>query len=148
MIEGDDLEIKHATFVKASADQVYNAFTTAEGLDAWFTKGAKVDPTPGGEILFRWRDWEPDRVTGEDGGPVLEAIPPERFVFQWHPEDASYATTVEVDFTQMATGTTVRLWEYGYLDPPTSRSCRLDCAAVWGEALTLLKVYIEHGVRY
>ena len=141
MVEGDDLEIKHATFVKASADQVYNAFTTAEGLDAWFTNGAKVDPRPRGEILFRWRDWGPDRVTGEDGRPVLEAVPPERFVFQWHPEDASYATTVEVDFTQMAAGTTVRLRENGYLDTSTSKRC----TAGWGEALTLL---VEHGVRY
>ena len=148
MVERDDLEIKHATFVRANADQVYKAFTTVEGLDAWFTNGAKLDPRPGGEILFRWRDWGPDRVTGEDGGPVLEAVPPERFVFQWHPEDASYATTVEVDFTQMAGGTTVRLREYGYLDTPTSKRCRLDCAAGWGEALTLLKVYVEHGVRY
>jgi len=80
-------------------------------------------------------------VTGEDGEPVLEAVPPERFVFQWHPEDASYATTVEVDFTQMAAGTTVRLRENGYLDTSTSKRC----TAGWGEALTLL---VEHGVRY
>ena len=123
MVERDDLEIKHATFVRAGADQVYNAFSSAEGLDAWFTNGAEINPRPGGEILFRWRDWGPERVTGEDGGPVLEAVPLKRFVFQWHPEDASYATTVEVDFTQMATGTTVRLREYGYLDTSTSRRC-------------------------
>jgi uncharacterized protein YndB with AHSA1/START domain len=63
MVEEVDLEIKHATFVRASADQVYNAFTAAEGLDAWFTNGAEIDPRPGGKILFRWRDWGPDRVT-------------------------------------------------------------------------------------
>ena len=102
MVERDDLEIKHATFVRAGADQVYNAFSSAEGLDAWFTNGAEINPRPGGEILFRWRDWGPERVTGEDGGPVLEAVPLKRFVFQWHPEDESYATTVEIDFTQMA----------------------------------------------
>lgn len=125
MVERDNLEIKQATFVRASADQVYNAFTTSEGLDAWFTKGAEVDPRLGGEILFRWRDWGPDRVAGEAGGPVLEAVPPERFVFQWHPEDASYATKVEIDFTKIAGGTTVRLREYGYLDTPSSRHGRV-----------------------
>ncbi len=148
MVEKDDLEIRHATFVRASADQVYKAFTTAEGLDAWFTDGAKVEPRPGGKILFRWKDWGPDRVSGEDGGPVLEAIPSMRFIFQWHPEDQSYATTVEVNFTQIEGGTTVRLREYGYLDTLTSKRCQLDCAAGWGEALTLLKVYVEHGIRY
>lgn len=148
MVQNDDLEIKHATFIRASADQVYNAFTTAEGLDAWFTEGAHVDPRPGGKIIFRWRDWGPDRVTGEDGGSVLEAVPSERFVFQWHPEDSSYATTVEVEFSQKEGGTIVRLREYGYLDTPTSRRCQLDCAAGWGETLTLLKFYVEHGLRY
>ena len=127
---------------------MYEAFTTARGLNAWFTVGASVDPRPGGHIQFRWQDWGPDRVTGEGGGPVLEAIHPQRFVFQWHPENASYATTVEVDFISTQGGTNVRLREYGYQDTPSSRQCLVDCAAGWGEALTLLKVYVEHGVRY
>jgi uncharacterized protein YndB with AHSA1/START domain len=143
-----DLEIRHATFVRADPERVYEAFTTAEGLDAWFTVGASVDPRPGGQIQFRWQDWGPDRVTGEDGGPVLEAIRPQRFVFQWHPESDSYATTVEVDFLCTEGGTNVRLREHGYQDTPTSRRCLVDCAAGWGEALTLLKVYVEHGIRY
>ncbi len=48
MSEPGDLEIRHATYVRADPDQVYDAFTTAEGLDAWFTEGADVDPRPGG----------------------------------------------------------------------------------------------------
>ncbi len=76
-------------------------------------------------------------MTGEDGGPVLEAVKPRRFVFQWHPEDESYATTVEVDFTPTEGGTVVRLREYGYQNTQTSQRCQLDCAAGWGEALTL-----------
>jgi uncharacterized protein YndB with AHSA1/START domain len=135
-----DLEIKHATLVRADPERVYEAFTTANGLDAWFTDGSSVDPRPGGEIRFRWRNWGPDRVSGEDGGPVLEAEKPRRFVFQWYPDDESYATTVEVDFAPSEQGTVVRLREYGYRDTPTSRCCQLDCAAGWGEALTLVKV--------
>ena len=132
-----DLEIRQATLVRANPERVYEAFTTAEGLDAWFTDGSTVDPRPGGEIRFRWRDWGPDKVTGEDGGPILEAVKPRRFVFQWHPEDESYATTVEVDFTPTEGGTVVRLREYGYQNTQTSQRCQLDCAAGWGEALTL-----------
>jgi uncharacterized protein YndB with AHSA1/START domain len=137
MGEVKDLEIRQATLVRADPQRVYEAFTTAEGLDAWFTDGSTVDPRPGGEIRFRWRDWGPDKVTGEDGGPVLEAVKPRRFVFQWHPEDESYATTVEVDFTPTEGGTVVRLREYGYQNTQTSQRCQLDCAAGWGEALTL-----------
>lgn len=137
MGEVKDLEIRQATLVRADPQRVYEAFTTAEGLDAWFTDGSTVDPRPGGEIRFRWRDWGPDKVTGEDGGPVLEAVKLRRFVFQWHPEDESYATTVEVDFTPTEGGTVVRLREYGYQNTQTSQRCQLDCAAGWGEALTL-----------
>ena len=148
MIDIFDTEIRHSTLVRASPEQVYDAFTTAEGLDGWFTSGAEVDPWPGGEIRFRWVDWGPDRFSGEDGGPVLEARRPERFVFQWFPDGPSYSTTVEVDFEPVAEGTVIRLREHGYQDTPSGRLACLNCAAGWGEALTLLKFFVEHGLRY
>jgi uncharacterized protein YndB with AHSA1/START domain len=142
------LEIRHAVLVHAPPERVYDAFTTGEDLDGWFTSGAVVDPRPGGQIRFRWVAWGPDRVTGEDGGPVLEAFRPNRFVFQWHPGGPSYATKVEVDFEPAAEGTIVRLREHGYPDTPEGHRACLDCAAGWGEALVLLKFYVEHGLRY
>jgi len=143
-----DMQIEHSTFVRAAPEQVYDAFTTTEGLDGWFTQGAMVDPHPGGEIRFRWVNWGPDRVTDKDGGPVLEARRPERFVFQWYPDNPSYPTTVEVDFQPTAGGTIIRLREHGYHDTPTGRKALINCATGWGEALTLLKFYVEHGIRY
>ncbi len=143
-----DAAISHAVLVRALRERVYDAFTTAEGLDGWFTTGASVDARPGGEIRWRWVDWGPDRVTAEDGGPVLEARRPARFVFAWRPDHPGYATTVEVDFTQTDAGTVVRLREHGYRDTPSGRQAVLGCAAGWGEALTLLKFYVEHGLRY
>ncbi|HJW91682.1 MAG TPA: dienelactone hydrolase family protein [Anaerolineales bacterium] len=82
-----DTDIRHATLVRTSPERVYAAFTTAEGLDSWFTSGASVDPRLGGEIRFHWVAWGPDGVTGKDGGPILEAQSPERFVFQWQPDN-------------------------------------------------------------
>lgn len=143
-----DLEILHATLVKAAPERVYEAFTTAEGLDGWFTRGSFVDPRPGGRISFRWENWGPDHISGEDGGPVLEALPPGRFVFQWHPDGDSYATTVEVCFEAVPAGTIVRLKEYGYQDTASGRRAFASCACGWGEALTLLKFYVEHGLTY
>lgn len=78
----------------------------------------------------------------------MEALRPKRFVFQWHPDNPSYATTVEVDFEPAAEGTIVRLREHGYADTPEGHRACLDCAAGWGEALVLLKFYVEHGLRY
>jgi uncharacterized protein YndB with AHSA1/START domain len=93
-------------------------------------------------------EWGPDRFTGEDSGPVLEAHHPERFVFQWYPDSPAYSTTVEVNFEPADGGTVVRLREYGYHDTPSGHRACLDCAAGWGEAMTLLKFYVEHNLRY
>src|SRR2546425_7519824 len=57
-----DIEAEAKTFVQASPERVYDAFATAEGLDGWFTRGAKVDARPGGELLFGWKDWGADLI--------------------------------------------------------------------------------------
>ncbi len=143
-----DLEIRHSVLVKAPPERVYDGIATAEGLDGWFTSGATVRAQSGGEIRFRWRDWGPNRVSCEDGGPVLEARRPERFVFQWRPDNPSYATTVEIDLERVAEGTVIRLREHGYQDTPEGRRKLVECATGWGEALTLWKFFMEHGLRY
>lgn len=138
-------EINQATFIKAPPEKVYDTITSAEGWDAFFTTGMEIDPRPGGNILFRWKDWGPDFYTLSAGGPVLEAKRPERFVFQW---GSKYLTTIMIDLIEEHGGTTVRLIECGYRNTPESRAMMLECAAGWGEALTLLKFYIEHGITY
>jgi uncharacterized protein YndB with AHSA1/START domain len=134
------------TLVRAPRERVYDAFTQAEELDAWFTTGAEVDPRPGGEMRWRWKEWGPNRVTAEDRGPVLEARRPERYVFGW--QEALGGTTVELDFEEHPEGTVVRLHEHGYADTPEGWAGFSECSTGWGEALTLLKFWVEHGVRY
>jgi uncharacterized protein YndB with AHSA1/START domain len=139
-------EIRMATLVRAPRERVYDALTLAEHLDAWFTTGAEVDPRPGGEMTWRWERWGPDEVTAEDRGPVLEARRPVRYVFQW--QAGLGGTTVEVDFEAHVAGTVVRLREHGYPDTPEGWAGYQECSTGWGEALTLLKFYVEHGLRY
>ena len=144
-----DMEIRHETFVRAPREEIYDALTTASGLDAWFTTGAEVEPRAGGVMHWRWRDWGPEKVTAEDRGRVLEARRPERFAFEWHgSRDEDHPTTVELDFEEADGGTVVRLRERGYPDTPGGRAAFANCAAGWGEALTLAKVYVEHGLSY
>lgn len=143
-----DLDVRCSILVRADREKVYDGIATAAGLDGWFTRGAAVEARPGGQIRFRWRDWGPDRVSAEDGGPVLEAQRPQKFVFQWYPDGPQYATTVEIDFCEDPDGTVIRLREYGYHDTPSGRRALLECATGWGEALALWKVYVEHGIRY
>jgi uncharacterized protein YndB with AHSA1/START domain len=142
------MEIRHATIIRAAPEVVFDAFTTGQGLDAWFTQGAQVEAQPGGRIFFRWVDWGPNQINAQDDGTVLEVQRPARFVFQWHPDEPDYATTVEVDFQAEGEHTIVRLREAGFRDTPSGRVAFADCATGWGEALTLLKFYVEHGLRY
>ena len=138
-------DIRVSTLVRAPRERVYDALTRAEELDAWFTTGAEVDARPGGEMVWRWVGWGPDRITAEDRGPVLEARRPERYVFRW--QEALGGTTVEVDFEEHPEGTVVRLREHGYTDTDEGRRQLVDCATGWGEALTLLKFHVEHEIR-
>lgn len=140
--------IKHAILIRAEPEKVYDALATAEGLDGWFTEGSEVDARPGGHICFRWRNWGVDKVNTEATGPVVKADRPKRFVFQWHGDNKEYYTTVDIKLEPTEEGTVVRLEEYGYQDTPGGRVSILDCATGWGEALTLVKFYVEHGLRY
>ncbi|MEW6211523.1 MAG: SRPBCC domain-containing protein [Acidobacteriota bacterium] len=143
-----DEKVNVRILVRATPERAYDALATADGLDGWFTTGASLDAREGGRIDFRWKDWGVDRYTGENGGPVLEARRPERFVFQWRVDSDSYNTTVEITFKQVEEGTVVHLIESGYEDSPTGLKDLLARATGWGEALTLMKFYVEHGVRY
>ncbi len=143
-----DVEVEKAILVRARPELVYDAFATAEGLDGWFTEGANVDARPGGVIHFRWKDWGPDKVTAEDHCAVLEAKRPTRLVFSEHPDSGSPPTTVEIDFIPQSNATVVRLREYGFQNTPRGRRALVAQAGGWGEALALLKFYVEHHLRY
>lgn len=147
---GRSLEIRGKTYVDAAPARVWEAFATAEGLDGWFTRGASANVRPMGHIHFRWREWGPDRVNLDAYCPVLDAQPPSRLVFQWAPLAGApdRPTTIEIDFERRGSGTVVHLKEYGY--PFTAEGLRAyrECAVGWGEALTLLKFWVEHGLRY
>ena len=143
------MEIEYRTLVRAPRDTVYRALSTAEGLDEWFTTGAEVVPEPGGVMHLRWHDWGAELVTAEDRGEVVEVVAPQRFVFRWHGNgpDAE-PTTVELDFLEEERGTIVGVHESGYENSDEGRAGFVSCCAGWGEALALLKFYVEHGVTY
>lgn len=142
-----DVAISQATFIRATPEHVYTLLTTGEGWDAWFTSGAKVEPWPGGEIRFRWRNWGPDHIDADDFGAVVEAQEPRRFAFRWHPDGPDYATTVEIDLEPSGEGTVARLRESGYCNTASGIQSMVGCATGWGEAMTLLKFYVEHGIH-
>jgi uncharacterized protein YndB with AHSA1/START domain len=141
-----DAKIKQRTFIAASPDEVYDTITSAEKWNIFFTSGMELEPHNGGKCIFRWKDWGPDFYSVSVPGKVVEAKKPHRFAFQWGSEGK--ATTVSFDLSEQYGGTVVSLVEEGYKNTPEGRAMSLECAAGWGEALTLLKFYMEHGIVY
>lgn len=142
------LSVGWSTLIRAEPRTVYAAFATAEGHDGWWTDGATVEPWPGGNIRLPWEAWGPDSASAVMTGTVLEARPGERFCFRWHGGDPATATRVEIGFQAEPRGTVVRVRESGYPDTPAGHALAHHVAAGWGEALTLAKFFVEHGVRY
>lgn len=118
--------ILHKVLIRAPREKVFDAMTTAEGLDGWFTKGAEVDLRPGGHITFRWVDWGPDKINSESVTPIIEVKRPERLVFQWWTD---HYTTVEMDFEEVEAGTVISVRNMAML------TLKRDIDVVWNAQL-------------
>jgi len=144
MTQKIDEPIRQRTFIKAAPEKVFDTITSAEGWDAFFTTDMELDPRPGGRITFRWNEWGPDRYTLDAPGKVLEVSRPNRFAFQW----GRRPTTITFELEPQDGGTVLEVTEVGYTNTPEGRRHMLECACGWGEAATLLKFWLEHGVIY
>ncbi|HEY9758669.1 MAG TPA: SRPBCC domain-containing protein [Oculatellaceae cyanobacterium] len=141
------LTIKCSTYINAPIDKVFHTITTAEEWNSWFTKEMILEARAGGKIQFIWRDYGVHHLDVEDGGTVIEVIPNSRFTFTWHID--SSPTTVTFNLKQLGKGTVVDLSDAGYKpEEIMHESAFHDCCCGWGEALTLLKFYLEHGATY
>ena len=139
-------EISHAVVIGCSRSRVFQTLTTAEGWNAWFTADSSLDVRVGGRIIWQWKEWGADRVSTGDHGQILELERDRRLVFSWHPDRPDYATRVEMVLEDAAAGCVLRVRETGFEDSPSGLHAMIQCAAGWGEALTLLKIYLEHGI--
>ncbi len=150
MSEIFDTEISHSTIIKASIEKVYDSISTAEGLDEWFTKGAVVDNTIGGTIYFRrkTKDANNREIISEDKGIITEFIRPYHFAFKWQPDNDTYYTTVHFKLDYAHEGTIIFVQEHGFKNTSEGRKILLSNATSWGETLTILKYYLEHGITY
>jgi uncharacterized protein YndB with AHSA1/START domain len=102
----------HELTIAAPAEVVWDLLTTAEGLTRWVGPEAVAEPVPGGEL--RWT--HPDGATVV--GRFVELVPHRRLVFTYGWEDGRMgvppgSTTVEIDLTESAGVTTLRLVHRG-----------------------------------
>ncbi len=143
-----DIDIRHGTFVRANPEQVWEALTTANGINKWFTTGSEWSHEPGTPMHWRWKNWAVYNIDAESLGEILEVAPHQRFVFSWGNGSGKTPSIVTMTFEAHEGGTKVELTDAGYPDTPEGRHALMDCACGWGEALTLCKFYVEHGLTY
>ena len=148
MPEMFDKEIRHESLIYASREKIYDTISSSAGWNAFFTSDTEVDARPDGKIVFRWKDWGPQKYTVNAEGKVHRAERPGLFEFEWYPVGREHPTTITFKLTAQGDATVVAVTESGYPNTPEGRAMILECATGWGEAVTLLKFYLEHGVTY
>jgi uncharacterized protein YndB with AHSA1/START domain len=141
-------KVEFSILVRVEIEKVFDAIATQKGLDGWFTSDSTVEDFEGGRIIFRWKNWGVDKYKGESKGTVIKYERPTQFVFSWTVHESNLMSKVEINLKSDERGTIIRLEESNFPDTDTGRQKMLENAVGWGEALTLLKFYVEHGVIY
>ena len=105
--------------VAAPVDDVWQAWTTKDGLEAFFCEQANIELRPGGpyEILFSLEAPEGDR--GCEGCQVVAFEEPKWMTFTWNsppslPEVRNEHTNVIIEFRPVEDGAEVRLLAIGW----------------------------------
>jgi uncharacterized protein YndB with AHSA1/START domain len=140
--------ITHKTYIKADQEEIFQILTTSEGWNSWFTDNTSINLSSEGtgEIRLRWTEFGSNKENIEDGGRILEVISNKSFIFQWSPGEKE--TTVSFILEPYKEGTLIILEETGYSNSEKDLNACIGCAVGWGEAMMLLKIYIEHGIVY
>ena len=131
-------EIHHEMKIKAPADQVYEALTTAEGLKAWHSAHLEGDGAPGHAWLFEFSGrptfrWE-----------VTESAAPTRVAW-WCVEGPGDSVGTSVTFRLSGAGEETTLVELAHQGWPGTHGNYRKCNTYWGVLLHHLRQYVEEG---
>ena len=139
-------DIVMESYIAAPIEKVFEHISTAAGWDAWFTKGTTVDLKKGGKIHLKFVRCGANNDELDVECPIIDVAAPNKLVFQWKSGDTP--TTVKFNLESLDNGTLVEVVETGYKNTEKDLYWMMQCSTGWGEALTLLKFYLEHNVVY
>lgn len=112
--------IEAEVVVAASLDDIWNAWTTVEGVKSFFAPDARVEARPDGPYEIFFDPAAPAGRRGADGMRVLVCEPKRRFAFTWNapeqfPAARAQRTRVTLLFTPVdPTRTRVTLTHDGF----------------------------------
>ena len=131
------------TDVAAPPDEVWAAWSSSEGIAAWWRPAAaNIDLRIGGsfEILFSLDAPEGER--GSEGCRILSYVPGESLSFTWnappHLSLRSVNTWVVLTFGESGSGTSLRLVHTGFLEGPDWDDYMAYFDRAWDYVLGLL----------
>jgi len=136
--------------VPASLSDVWNAFTTVEGIKTFFAPGGKIELKPGGcyEIYFYPPGHEGNR--GSEGCVVLSFIPERMLSFTWNappefPNVRKERTWVVLEFEDLGNTVLVKLTHLGWKEGKEWNEVYAYFDRAWDVVLTRLKRRFEEG---
>jgi uncharacterized protein YndB with AHSA1/START domain len=138
--------------INAPVGEVWRAWTTKEGLEAFLCEQATVELRPGGsyEVLFAVE--APEGQRGSEGCQVVDIIPEKRLTFTWNsppslPEVRNQRTNVIVELTASEDGlqTSVRLLSIGWGTGEQWQASYRYFEAAWSTVFDWLEASFENG---
>ncbi len=141
-----DVPIEVKVLIHAPIENVYQTLTTSEGWDAWFTTGMTLDLSKKEDFEFVWKDWGVDHISTKVRAKVKSYSDNQHFSFYWNYGLHNGPTLVCIEMKDTVKGVIIKLTETGYPDSNEGCAMLVDCSTGWGEALTLLKFYLEKNI--
>ena len=130
-------DIYHVFPINASPKQVFDAISTANGLDSWWTKTCQGTPVPGAEYKLGFgpeHDWR---------AVVSNCIRDSEFELTFNKADADWQDSrINFRLTPEQGKTSVTFQHVGW--PAENEHYKISCFC-WAMYLRLLKRYVEAG---
>ncbi len=131
--------IERELFIEAEPDVVFDAFTQAEHIMAWFAPHARSAPGVGGFINLTWNSGE----TNKDC-EILEWDPGSHVLMNWYAgPDGDTRLPVDVRLERRGGGTVLRLVHSGFLSDESWDDEYDSHGRGWSYELRSLKYYVE-----
>jgi uncharacterized protein YndB with AHSA1/START domain len=144
-------ELRKEVDVAAPAVGVWRAWTTTDGVVAFFAPEALIEPREGGAFELYFMTEAPAGSRGSEGCRFVELEPPRRFVVSWNfppslPAIRDEQTRVEIALEPRGDhATRVRLLQTGWREGDDWDKGFAYFDRAWGFVLARLARSFEHG---
>jgi uncharacterized protein YndB with AHSA1/START domain len=135
-------DLIHRVEIAASAEKIYRAITTEEGIKGWWTTDVKMDTHAGGKAVF---GFENHSIVFQ---MVIEQLTPPSLV-RWRCEDSNspdwIGTTQEFQLEASKAGKVLLKFCHGNWKSGGDHC--YYCNTTWGHLFVTLKDYAERDVK-